>query len=116
MADIDVALAALKKIDDATTQQAATLATEATNLATVSNNLDSLLANAGNSIPPAVLSQLQAEADKVDTISGSIQKNSDFSAALATKGAPNPVPVPVPTPTPVVVSVTPAPSPTTGTL
>lgn len=88
MAQLDDALAALKKIDDATTQ-------EAGSLQQVSDNLDTLIAKIGTTVPPDVLAGLQAQADRV-------QASADFAKALASKGAPNPVPVPVPPPAPPV--------------
>jgi hypothetical protein len=111
MSDIDTANALLAKIDAATTTQGQALAVEATNLTTISNNLDALIAQAGTvgSLPPALLTALQAEADNVDKISTSVQANSTFSTALASKGVAQPVPVAPPAPTPVVPPVTPVP-------
>ncbi len=84
MAQLDDALAALKKIDDATTQEAASLQQ-------VSDNLDKLIAGLGTTVPADVLAGLQAQADRV-------QASADFAKALASKGAPDPVPVPAPPP------------------
>lgn len=98
MAALDDALAALKKIDDATTKQAAVIQAEADSLQTISNEIDTLIANAGTTVPPGVLSALQAQADKAQAISDSLDAQAAFSAAIAAKGAQNPVPVPVPPP------------------
>ncbi len=100
MAAIDDANAALKKIDDATTAQGVALAAEAASLQTLSDEMDAFIAAAGATVPAQVLADLQARADKVAAISDSIQKQADFSAAIAAKGVTNPVPVPVPPVTP----------------
>ena len=97
------ALDLLKKIDDATTAQGTALATEGTNLQTVSDNLDKLISTAtAAGTPQNVLDALQAQADKVTAIGANIQKQADFSLQLASKGTSNPVPVPPPPPLPVV--------------
>lgn len=95
------ALDLLTKIDTATTAQAQVLATESTTLQTISDEIDALISKAtASGVSDVVAAALQAQADKVAAISDSIQKQSDFSAAIATKGADNPVPVPVPPATP----------------
>jgi hypothetical protein len=99
MAALDDALAALQKIDDATTKQAAVLQAEGDTLQTISDEIDTLIKNAGTSVPPELLSKLQAQADKVQGVSDSIDKQAAFSKEIAAKGVTNPVPVPVPTPT-----------------
>jgi ABC-type transporter Mla subunit MlaD len=86
----------LTRIDVATTQQSGVLATEAGTLKTISNELDTLIAKSKDTISPELLSAFQALADKTDAVSATIQTNADFSAALATKGAGDPVPLPVP--------------------
>ena len=102
MAAIDDANAAIARIDAATTAQGVVLASEATTLQTISTEMDALIAQvAAGGVPPALVSAIQAQADKVEAVSATIQKNADFSTAIASKGVTNPVPVPVPTPTPV---------------
>lgn len=100
MAAQDDALAALNKIDDATTKQAAVIQAEADSLQKISDEIDTFIANAGTTVPPAVLAGLQAQADKAQAISDSLDAQAAFSAAIATKGTSTPVPLPVPPPTP----------------
>jgi|ERR1035437_5969656 hypothetical protein len=99
MASESQVIAALQKIDAATTATAANLQIVSDTDATISTELDALVAalkNAGVS---------QALVDQADALSTKVQASSDTLAAqipvlqaIAAKGVLNPVPVPVPAP------------------
>jgi hypothetical protein len=110
MSALDDANAAIKRIADATNQQAAVLATDSTTLQTISDNQDKLLAQVAAlpGVPANLVTALQAQADAVEAVSTTIQQHSDFAKAIASKGAGDPVPVAVPVAAPAAPVVPPA--------
>lgn len=102
MATSQDALDLCAKIDAATTAQGVALATESTTLQTISDEVDALIAkvNVVPGVDPTVMAALQAQADKIAAVSGSIAAQATFSTQIASKGANNPIPIPVPPPTP----------------
>lgn len=93
-------LDAISKIDAATTKQGTVLTAEAATLQHVSDDVDKLIATAkGAGVADSTLAALQAQADKIQAVSDSLDQQAAFSTALASK-ADNPTPLPVPAPTP----------------
>ncbi len=101
MTDLENALAALKKIDEATTKQGQVIQSDADLLQKTSDNIDALVAKLDPAhVDKSIVDGLQAAADKAQAISDSLDKQAEFAKALASKGVANPVPVPPPAPTP----------------
>lgn len=101
MAGQEEALAALRKIDEATTAAGVAQAEMADSLQETSDDVDELLRQAANgTLTPAMIADMQAKADNVSTIAAKLREHADFSKAIASKSPAQPVPVPVPDPLP----------------
>ncbi len=97
--DDTLVIAALKKIDDATTKIAANDQIIADNLQVVATDQDALLEalkNAGTS--PALIAQAESVATRVQAASDFMDTQVPVLQAIAAKGHTNPVPTPVPEP------------------
>lgn len=95
------ALDLMAKIDAATTKQGESLAAEGLLLQKISDNIDALIVEVGQSggVSDDLIARLQAEADKSGEIADKLAEQAAFSSAVASKGVENPIPVPVPEPT-----------------
>lgn len=96
MASQQDALAALGKIDTATTNQGMRLGQLGDSLQETHNDITDLIAQLGTTVPQEVLDGLNAIADKTQVISNSLDQHAEFSKEIAGKWQTNPVPVPVP--------------------
>ena len=98
MAALDDALAAIKKIDDATTRQSIVLQSIADSEQKTSDELDVLIGklSPGTTITPELIASLKATAERAQAVSDALDAQAAFSAALAAKGSTDPVPLPVP--------------------
>lgn len=102
MSALDDANAALSKINDATNKQAAALSADGDLLQKVSDEMDAFIAQAqAGTLTPDLIANMQARADAVQAVSDSLDAHSAALAAIAAKGAANPVPVTPPPATPV---------------
>lgn len=97
MADEQLEIDALNKIDAATTQIAATLTTQAGVVQTISTEVTALVAaQQAAGVPQAIIDQTTALATKAQAAADALTAQVPTLQAIATQGAGNPVPVPVP--------------------
>ncbi len=96
MATVQELTDAIAKIDAATTKQGQALQIIADDEQKTSDTLDALIVKLGTSVPPEVVAQVQALADRAQTVSDHLDAQAAFSTALAAKGAATPVPTPPP--------------------
>ena len=90
-------VAALQKIDAATTKIAANVQGEANTIQTISDEIDALISKLSNAgVSQALLDEATALAEKTQAASDALDAQVPVLQAIATKGANNPVPVPVP--------------------
>lgn len=97
MADEQLEIDALNKIDAATTQIAATLTTQAGVVQTISTEVTALVAaQQAAGVPQSIIDQTTALATKAQAAADALTAQVPTLQAIATQGAGNPVPVPVP--------------------
>lgn len=101
MADQQLELDALKKIDDATTAIATNVTTQAGVVSTIASEVaDLVAAQQAEGVPQPIIDQTSALADRLKAAADALNNQTPALQAIATAGASNPVPVPVPTPAP----------------
>lgn len=94
MADNAQLVAALAKIDTATTTMGTNIGTLGGVTQTISDEIDTLEANlAAAGVSPALVAQASALGDRLQTVSDSLDAHGVALSAIASKGADTPVPV-----------------------